>query len=422
MFTRPVSHHPTNRNSDRSYEQVRALGPPGDDRHDRSRERLADTLGQLVFAGGAHRRIVAVRTYSGRLRATSRLRILRRCGCWCWEGPSLRGGIWLSSPSSAGTTSRSSTAARPAPVSSPSSSGCGASGRGTSRDSAACASTRSSTRPATCPPMSSARRDCSPRRAGRYLFVSSRSVYADHSVPGANEDSPIGELPEGAPDDAVTAESYGPLKARCEQAVWAAFGDRTVILRPGLIVGPHDPTGRFTYWPQRIAEGGDVLAPEPPDQPIQVVDVRDLAAFALDLLERGAGGTFDVVSPAGMLTLGGVIDACRRGEHAPSRKRSGWRRSSCSSAASSRGARSRCGRRATTSPASSARTSPAHLPPACTYGRSPRRWPTPCAGHGSTTHPAGDALTREREAELLAEWRAADRGGSGAREASVGTS
>jgi 2'-hydroxyisoflavone reductase len=152
--------------------------------------------------------------------------------------------------------------------------------------------------------------------AGRYLFVSSRSVYADHSFPGANEDSPIGELPEGEPDDEVTAESYGPLKARCEQAVLDAFGDRAVILRPGLIVGPHDPTGRFTYWPRRVAEGGDVLAPEPPGQPIQVIDARDLAAFALDLLERGTGGTFDVVSPAGMLTLGGVLDACPQASQA----------------------------------------------------------------------------------------------------------
>jgi 2'-hydroxyisoflavone reductase len=154
---------------------------------------------------------------------------------------------------------------------------------------------------------------------GRYVFVSSRSVYADHSLPGANEDSPVGELPEGAPDDEVTAESYGPLKARCERAVVDAFGDRAVVLRPGLIIGPHDPTGRFTYWPQRVAEGGDVLAPEPPEQPIQVVDARDLAAFAVDLLERGAGGTFDVVSPAGMLTLGGVIDACRQASTAESR-------------------------------------------------------------------------------------------------------
>ena len=83
-----------------------------------------------------------------------------------------------------------------------------------------------------------------------------------------------------------------------------------MILRPGLIVGPNDPTGRFTYWPQRIAEGGDVLAPAPPEQPLQVIDGRDLAAFALDLLEREVQGTFDVVSPDGMLTLAGVIDAC----------------------------------------------------------------------------------------------------------------
>jgi nucleoside-diphosphate-sugar epimerase len=145
---------------------------------------------------------------------------------------------------------------------------------------------------------------------GRYLFVSTRSVYADHSQPGANEDSALAELPPGAPQDEITGESYGPLKVMCEQAVRAAFGERALILRPGLIVGPYDPTGRFTYWPVRVAEGGDVLAPAPPDQPIQVVDARDLVTFALDLLERDASGTFDVVSPAGMLTLGRVLAAC----------------------------------------------------------------------------------------------------------------
>lgn len=146
--------------------------------------------------------------------------------------------------------------------------------------------------------------------AGRYLFVSTRSVYADHSQPGANEDSALAELPPGAPRDEITGESYGPLKVMCERAVRAAFGDRATILRPGLIVGPYDPTGRFTYWPVRIAAGGDVLAPAPPDQAIQVVDARDLATFALDLLERDAAGTYDVVSPAGLLTLGRVLDAC----------------------------------------------------------------------------------------------------------------
>jgi 2'-hydroxyisoflavone reductase len=146
--------------------------------------------------------------------------------------------------------------------------------------------------------------------AGCYLFVSSRSVYADHSTPGSNEESALAELPPDAPTDTITGENYGPLKAACERAAEAAFPGRKLILRPGLIVGPHDPTGRFTHWPQRIAEGGDVLAPAPPGQPIQVIDVRDLAAFALDLLEAGAAGTFDVVTPDGMLTLGGVLDAC----------------------------------------------------------------------------------------------------------------
>jgi nucleoside-diphosphate-sugar epimerase len=146
--------------------------------------------------------------------------------------------------------------------------------------------------------------------AGSYLFVSSRSVYADHSAPGATEESELAELPPDAPADEITGESYGPLKAACERAAEAAFPGRTLVLRPGLIVGPNDPTGRFTYWPQRVADGGDVLAPGPPEQPIQVIDVRDLAAFALDLLEARAAGTFDVVTPDGMLTLGGVLDAC----------------------------------------------------------------------------------------------------------------
>jgi nucleoside-diphosphate-sugar epimerase len=147
--------------------------------------------------------------------------------------------------------------------------------------------------------------------ARSYLFFSSRSVYADHSAPGANEESALAELPADAPADEITGESYGPLKAACERAVQTAFPGRAVILRPGLIVGPHDPTGRFTYWPQRVAEGGDVLAPGPPDQPLQAIDARDLAAFALDLLERGAAGTFDVVTPDGMLTLAGVLNACQ---------------------------------------------------------------------------------------------------------------
>ncbi len=145
---------------------------------------------------------------------------------------------------------------------------------------------------------------------GSYAFISSRSVYADTSTIGLTEDSPVAELPADEPTDTITGENYGPLKAQCEAVVQAAFPDATLILRPGLIVGPHDPTGRFAYWPLRVAEGGDVLCPAPPEQAVQVIDVRDLATFTLDLLERGATGVYDTVTPAGMLTFGRVIEAC----------------------------------------------------------------------------------------------------------------
>ena len=146
--------------------------------------------------------------------------------------------------------------------------------------------------------------------AGRYLFVSSQSVYADTSTAGLNEDAALAELPAGEPTDEITGENYGPLKALCEAVVVAAFPTTAAILRPGLIVGPYDPTGRFAYWPTRIAEGGAVLCPAPPDQPVQVIDARDLAAIALDLLETRRSSTFDVVCPAGTLSFGDVIDAC----------------------------------------------------------------------------------------------------------------
>ena len=111
-------------------------------------------------------------------------------------------------------------------------------------------------------------------QASRYCFVSSISVYADFSVP-TDEESPVAQLGD-LPDDEVTAESYGPLKALCEDVVHKTFGERALVIRPGLIVGPHDPTGRFTYWPHRVARGGEVLAPGPPERPTQAIDVTAL--------------------------------------------------------------------------------------------------------------------------------------------------
>jgi 2'-hydroxyisoflavone reductase len=125
-----------------------------------------------------------------------------------------------------------------------------------------------------------------------YVFVSSISAYADLSTP-PREDAPTAELPPGA---AESLDFYGPLKAECERVVQRAYGDAAAIVRPGLIVGPHDPTGRFTYWPHRIARGGDVLAPEPRDKPVQIIDVRDLGEWLVSLAEHRTAGTFNAVT------------------------------------------------------------------------------------------------------------------------------
>jgi 2'-hydroxyisoflavone reductase len=146
-------------------------------------------------------------------------------------------------------------------------------------------------------------------RAGRYVFVSSISVY-DMSQPRINESSPTPELPAGASRDVMTPETYGPLKLLCEREAIAAFGaERTFVVRPGLIVGPHDPTDRFTYWPLRFARGGDVLVPDALNMPVQYVDVRDLAEFVVDALEQNHSGVVNTVGPAAPTTLGALLDA-----------------------------------------------------------------------------------------------------------------
>jgi len=141
---------------------------------------------------------------------------------------------------------------------------------------------------------------------GRYCFISSVSVYADFSRP-VDETSTVGMLEDGAPEDfGAEHERYGPFKALCERFVEETYGERALIVRPGLIVGPYDPTGRFTYWPHRIARGGEVLAPGPAERLAQFVDVRDLSEWILRALEDGRTGVFNAtnegVSWAGLLT------------------------------------------------------------------------------------------------------------------------
>ncbi len=144
----------------------------------------------------------------------------------------------------------------------------------------------------------------------RYVFISSISAYADASKPGIREDSPLA-TPETTTEE-ITSESFGPLKVACEQVVAGSCAERSLIIRPGLIVGPNDPTDRFTYWPVRLNRGGDVVAPAPENAPVQIIDVRDLAAWIIRLVETGVGGVFNAAGPAYPLTMGAMLDQCRQ--------------------------------------------------------------------------------------------------------------
>src|SRR5579875_919568 len=139
---------------------------------------------------------------------------------------------------------------------------------------------------------------------GRYVFVSSVSVYADQSR-GPTESSATLRLEDPASED--VEQDYGALKAACEQALDEVYGARAAHVRAGLIVGPHDATERFTYWPRRLAEGGDVLCPAPPDASVQLVDVRDLAAFILTLATSDVAGPINATGPAEPTTLGEAL-------------------------------------------------------------------------------------------------------------------
>ncbi|HEY0093963.1 MAG TPA: SDR family oxidoreductase, partial [Archangium sp.] len=146
---------------------------------------------------------------------------------------------------------------------------------------------------------------------GQYLFISSISVYKDMSRPGLDETAPVATTSE--PDnETIGGENYGALKALCEQEAEAAFPGRTTNIRPGLIVGPEDPTQRFTYWPERVARGGEVLAPGDGSDPVQFIDVRDLAEWTLLALENRDVGVFNATGPTQPLTVGEMLEACKQ--------------------------------------------------------------------------------------------------------------
>ena len=144
-------------------------------------------------------------------------------------------------------------------------------------------------------------------RVPHYVFISTISVYASHETPDADEDAPLATTsrPDLEAADELLSE-YGGLKVLCEQAAQQAFPGRCTVIRPGLIIGPGDPTDRFTYWPVRVARGGAVLAP-PADDPVQFIDVRDLAAFILRCAEERIEGVFNVTGPATTMRVGEML-------------------------------------------------------------------------------------------------------------------
>ena len=144
----------------------------------------------------------------------------------------------------------------------------------------------------------------------RYVYISSVSAYASFAKPPIRETDRLASI-VGHATDKVTGVNYGPLKAECERTVARVFGARSILIRPGLIVGPNDPTGRFSYWPWRIAAGGRVLAPGNPERPIQFIDARDLAAWILQLVAVRASGAFNATGPNDGATFGELLDTCR---------------------------------------------------------------------------------------------------------------
>ncbi len=147
----------------------------------------------------------------------------------------------------------------------------------------------------------------------RYVFISTISVYANNAKPGQDETAPLAKY-EGADAMKETRDSviaskfafYGPLKALSEKEAEKWFLGKTLIIRPGLIVGPCDETDRFSYWPVRIARGGEVLAPGEKSDPVQFIDGRDLAEWTIRMVEQGASGIYNATGPAKPLTIGGM--------------------------------------------------------------------------------------------------------------------
>lgn len=144
----------------------------------------------------------------------------------------------------------------------------------------------------------------------RYVYVSSVSAYASFAHSPIRETDPLAAA-DNIDRETINGATYGPLKAECERTVARIYGNRAILVRPGLIVGPGDPTGRFSYWPWRVCAGGKVLVPGSPDTSIQYIDARDLAAWILRLIMLRASGAYNGTGPNEGASFGELVDTCR---------------------------------------------------------------------------------------------------------------
>ena len=242
-------------------------------------------------------------------------------------------------------------------------------------------------------------------RGGQHLFVSTVSVYQAPVQPGYTEDAPLAGLSDPATEQ-VTDQTYGGLKVLCERAVTELYGkERTTVVRPTYVIGPHDRTYRFTWWVDRIARGGEVLAPGDPADPMQVIDARDMAAWSVRLLENSVSGTFHAAAPAPPFGFGQLLETVAA-EVAPPGTTLTWVDSGFLRAEGEDGASLPLWSEGDNEDTTILTASPAA---AFGTGLSPRPLRQSVADIAADARAGGDGspsigLTAEREAELLARW------------------
>jgi 2'-hydroxyisoflavone reductase len=148
----------------------------------------------------------------------------------------------------------------------------------------------------------------------QYIFISSLSAYAENKTAGEDESAPLATMEDPSVENmGKDFSNYGPLKVLCEKAAEAALPGRVANVRPGFIVGPGDPTDRWTYWPVRIKRGGEVLVPGTPADPVMIIDVRDLAEWLVVLIENNTNGEFNACGPKDPMTMAQMVEACKKG-------------------------------------------------------------------------------------------------------------